>query len=83
MRRCFPDADALADLLKGSVDHALIDRYNYHYADQAYRKHGMEWAMDEAFFDQKGEELRAAFEKAGIPCRKLYSSIEEISRRRS
>ncbi len=78
-----PGAEELASLLKGSVDHALIDRYNYHYADRVYKKHGMEWARDDEFFDQKGEELRAAFEKEGIPCRKLYSPVEAISRRRS
>jgi hypothetical protein len=50
----------------------LIDRYNYHYADRTFKKHGMQWAMDEDFFREKGEELRAAFEKAGVPCRKLY-----------
>ena len=67
-----PHADRLAEMLKGKVDHALIDRYNYHYADRAYKEHGMGWAMDEDFFLEKGEELRTAFEKAGIPCRKLY-----------
>ncbi len=67
-----PHSDSLADLLKGKVDHALIDTYNYHYADRAYKEHGMEWAMDDEFFRVKGEELRAAFEKAGAPCRKLY-----------
>jgi DNA repair photolyase len=67
-----PGAEALAAMLKGKVDHALIDRYNYHYADRAYKDHGMEQAMDEDFFAEKGEELRAAFEKRGIPCRVLY-----------
>jgi len=67
-----PRADDLPDLLKGKVDHALIDRYNYHYADWAYKKHGMQWALDEDFSQQQGEHLRAAFEAAGIPCRKLY-----------
>ncbi len=67
-----PHADGLVDMLKGRVDHALIDRYNYHYADWAYKKHGMHQALDEDFFLEKGEELRAAFEKAGTPCRKLY-----------
>jgi DNA repair photolyase len=66
-----PGAEALAGMLKGKVDHALIDRYNYHYADRAYKDHGMQEAMDEDFFAEKGEVLRAAFEKAGIPCRKL------------
>ena len=67
-----PGSDRLADLLKGKVDRALIDSYNYHYADRVYKQYGMEWARDEAFFQQKGEELRAAFEWAGIPCQKLY-----------
>ncbi len=67
-----PHAEGLAELLKGKVDHALVDKYNYHYADRAYKEHGMQWAMDEDFFLEKGEELRVAFEKAGIPCQKLY-----------
>ena len=67
-----PHADGLVDMLKGRVDHVLIDRYNYHYADWAYKKYGMTWALDEDFFLEKGEELRAAFEKAGTSCQKLY-----------
>ncbi len=67
-----PNAEGLVDVLKGKVDHVLIDRYNYHYADWAYKKHGMRWAMEEDFFLDKGEELNAAFEKAGIPSRMLY-----------
>ncbi len=67
-----PHVEGLAELLKGKVDHALIDKYNYHYGDRAYKEHGMQWAMDEDFFREKGEELRSAFEEAGIPCQKLY-----------
>ncbi len=67
-----PHAEGLIDVLKGKVDHVLIDRYNYHYADWAYKKHGMRWAMEEDFFLDKGEELNAAFEKVGIPSRILY-----------
>jgi DNA repair photolyase len=67
-----PHAEGLVDMLKGKVDDVLIDRYNYHYADWAYKKHGMQQAMDDDFFSEKGEELRAAFEKAGVPCRRLY-----------
>ncbi len=67
-----PGADKLAELLKGAVDHALIDRYNYFYANWAYKRYGMEWAMGETFFQENGERLRDAFEKAGISCRKLY-----------
>jgi hypothetical protein len=32
----------------------------------------MQWAMDDEFFNQKGEELRAGFEKAGVACRKQF-----------
>ena len=66
-----PGAEGLVALLKGSVDSLLIDRMNYHYADRVYKQHGMQWARDDDFFLHKGEELRAAFEKAGIPCQKL------------
>ena len=48
-------------------DYALVDRYNYHYADWVYKKYGMGWARNEAFLHRKGEELRSAFENAGIP----------------
>jgi DNA repair photolyase len=67
-----PHAGGLAAVLKGKVDHVLIDRYNYHYADWAYKKHGMQQAMDEDFFLEQGEALKTAFEKAGVPCRKMY-----------
>jgi DNA repair photolyase len=67
-----PGTETLADKLKGKVDHVLIDRYNYHYADGAYKKYGMKWAMEEDFFQGNGEQLKSAFEKSGIPCRKLY-----------
>lgn len=66
-----PGAERLAGLLRGKVDHALIDRYNYHYADRFYKKYGMQWALEEEFFQQKSEELQAAFEKEGILCQIL------------
>ena len=67
-----PGAEPLVDLLTGKVDHVLVDRLNYHYADWAFKKHGMQWAMKEVFFQERGEELRAGFEKMGISCRKLF-----------
>ena len=67
-----PHNESLAGLLKGRVNHALIDRYNYHYADSIYRKQNMEWAKTDDFFTQEGEKLREAFEQAGIPCEILY-----------
>jgi len=67
-----PGAEGLATALKGKVDYALIDRLNYHYADWAYRKYGLEWAKEDGFFRKKGEELRSAFEREGIPCQVLF-----------
>ena len=67
-----PGAEELVNMLKGNVDHVLIDRLNYHYADWAYKKHGMQGAMEEEFFNQIGEELCVGFDKAGIACQKLF-----------
>ena len=67
-----PGAESLVEILAGKVDHVLIDRLNYHYADWAFKKHDMQWAMKDVFFLQKGEELRAGFEKAGFAYRKLF-----------
>ena len=67
-----PGAEGLPALLKDSADHALVDRLNYHYADAVYKKYGMQWAMKDSFFREKGEELRQAFERNGIPCQVLY-----------
>jgi len=65
-------ADGLVERLKGKVAYVLIDRMNYHYADQVYRKHGMEWAMKEGFFIRTGKDLRTSFERKGIPCEVLF-----------
>jgi len=67
-----PGAEQLPGLLKGKAEHALIDKYNYYYADQVYKKYGMKWAKDDKFFQEKGEELKTAFEEAGIPSERLY-----------
>jgi DNA repair photolyase len=67
-----PGADRLVEKLKGRVDYALIDRDNYAHADWVYKKYGMEWAKDEAFFRVQGEALKTGFESEGIACQKLY-----------
>lgn len=66
-----PGAEGLVHALKGKVEYVLLDRLNYHYADWAYKKYGLQWAMEDSFFTQKGEELRTAFEREGIPCQVL------------
>jgi DNA repair photolyase len=67
-----PGAEGLVSALKGNVEYVILDRLNYHYADWAYKKYGLQWAMKDSFFSQKGEELRMAFEKEGIPCQILF-----------
>ena len=52
-----PGAEGLAELLKGKIDYALIDRMNYHYADWVYRKYGLEDKATDDFFYRVREEL--------------------------
>ena len=67
-----PGAEGLVPMLKGKVEYVLIDKLNYHYADWAYKKYGLQGTKEESFFLQKSEELRKAFEKEGIPCQVLF-----------
>lgn len=67
-----PHAEELPELLADKVDHALIDRYNYHYADRVYKARGLAKAMSDEFFRDAGEKLRLGFEREGIECRVLY-----------
>ncbi len=67
-----PGAEGLIKGLRGKIESVIIDRLNYHYADWAYRKYGLEWAMEDRFFLQKAEELRRGFEKEGIPCETVF-----------
>jgi DNA repair photolyase len=67
-----PGAERLPMLLKDSADHVLVDRMNYHYADAVYKKYGMQWAMKDSFFREKGEELRKTFGMNGVPCQVLF-----------
>lgn len=67
-----PGAEGLVTALKGKVEYVILDRLNYHYADWAYNRYGLQWAMEDVFFSQKGEELRMAFEREGIPCQVLF-----------
>ncbi|MDA8170879.1 MAG: hypothetical protein M0Z48_03520, partial [Nitrospiraceae bacterium] len=67
-----PGAEGLINGLKGKVDQIIIDRLNYHYADWAYKTYGLEWAMEDGFFRRMADELKAAFEKEGIPCQIVF-----------
>jgi DNA repair photolyase len=67
-----PNAEGLATALKGKVDYIILDRLNYHYADWAYKKYGLQWAKEDSFFLQMGDDLKVVFEKEGIPCQKVF-----------
>jgi DNA repair photolyase len=67
-----PGAEGLVSALKGNVEYVILDRLNYHYADWAYKKYDMQWAMEDRFFSQKGEELKMAFQREGIPCQIVF-----------
>ncbi len=67
-----PGAEGLGSALRGKVDYVFVDRLNYHYADRIYKKYGMQWAMEDDFFVQTGEELRMAFESEGIACHMVF-----------
>jgi DNA repair photolyase len=67
-----PGAEGLVGQLAGKVDHVLIDKMNYHYADWVYRKYNLEYVKDEAFLITKKVELVNAFRNNGIPCQLLF-----------
>ncbi|MBP1611033.1 MAG: Radical superfamily protein, partial [Acidobacteria bacterium] len=67
-----PGADGLIRELTGKVDHVLIDRLNYFYANRIYMENKMEWAKEEPFFIQSAEELKEGFERNGISVRVLF-----------
>ena len=67
-----PGAEGLVSALKDKVEYVIVDRLNYHYANWAYKRYGMQWAMEDGVFSQKGEELKTAFESGGIPCQMAF-----------
>ena len=67
-----PGAEGLIGKLPGKVDHILIDRLNYAYANRVYRENNLEWARADSFFAEKAEALRQAFRRAGIPVQVVF-----------
>jgi DNA repair photolyase len=67
-----PKAEDLPEQLENKVDHVLVDKMNYHYADWVYKKFKLEYSMNNNFFNNKKKELAAAFKKKGIPARLLF-----------
>jgi DNA repair photolyase len=67
-----PKAEDLPQQLEGKVDHVLIDKMNYHYADSVYSKFRLEYAMNSNFFNIKKKQLADAFEKKMIAAHWLF-----------
>lgn len=72
MAPLLPKAEDLVAEITGKVECVLIDKMNYHYADLMYRKHGLEYAMDKRFFEQKKIEIASALKKEGTPYQILF-----------
>jgi len=67
-----PEAEELISQLKGNVDHILIDKLNYHYADWVYKTNKLKYAMSDEFFQRKKIDLANACHKAGIRYQILF-----------
>jgi DNA repair photolyase len=63
-----PGAEDLAEALAGKVDHLLVDRMNYAHGNWVYRKHGLEEAHSDGFFERTAAQLSTDCERLGIPC---------------
>jgi DNA repair photolyase len=67
-----PGAEGLIEELSGKVDHILIDRLNYSYANRVYKDNKMQWAKEDSFFIQKAEELKEGFTRQSIPVQVVF-----------
>jgi DNA repair photolyase len=63
-----PGAESLAEILADKVDHVLLDRMNYHYADGVYRKYGLEDKLTDEYFTETEQLLSSAFTSRGVSC---------------
>lgn len=61
-----PGAEDLAMPLAGRVDHVILDRMNYHYADWVYRKYGLEDKRSPEYFARVERSLADQFSKMGV-----------------
>jgi len=67
-----PGAEKLTEELPVKIDHILIDRINYFYANRTYRENKMEWAREDSFIIQAAEELKEGFRRKDIPVQVLF-----------
>jgi DNA repair photolyase len=67
-----PGAEELAEALVGKVDHIIVDRMNYHYADWIYRKNGLQDKLNDDYFQKVGREIAEVCRRSGITCNVVY-----------
>jgi DNA repair photolyase len=67
-----PRSEGLIEQLPGKVDHVLIDRLNYAYANRVYKENKLEWAREDRYLSEKAEELRRGFKREGIPVQVVF-----------
>jgi DNA repair photolyase len=67
-----PGAGDLPSLLSGKVDHVLIDRMNYHYADWVYHKYNLEASMQPEFFLKEAKQIALALKKHNVDCQVVF-----------
>jgi DNA repair photolyase len=67
-----PGAEALAEALVGKVDHIILDRMNYHYADWIYRKNKIDNTLSDEYFRKVSTMITDVCKKSGITCEVVY-----------
>ena len=67
-----PGAENLIPILAGKVDHILVDRMNYRYADHIYKKYGMEDKLTDEYFERTGKMIEEQCQAEEIPCRIVF-----------
>jgi DNA repair photolyase len=67
-----PGAEMLAEALVGKVDHIILDRMNYHYADWIYRKNKIDSALSDEYFRKISTGITDVCKKTGITCNVVF-----------
>ena len=67
-----PGTENLVESLKGIVDHILVDRMNYRYADNIYKNNGLIDALTEDYFSRTSLQIRKESSRLGIDCEIVF-----------
>ena len=67
-----PEAEDLVNVLKGKVDHIIVDRMNYHHADWVYAKHGWNDKNSDVYFERTGRKIASECRNLGIACNSAH-----------